>query len=491
MNDMKKHIVYILSDQHNPLIMGAAGDPYVRTPNIDSLYRDGTGFDNCYCAAPLCVPSRASILSGLSPSHSGVFNNMQALSSCNATFVNSLTVAGYETVLSGRMHFVGWDQWHGFEKHLVGDITPCFVGGDNESEIYGSFMRSSGQNLTSIRKSGAGNSAVLDYDAAVSSAACEYLETRGDERPLFLTVGFYGPHCPYIAPRELFDYYYDILPEIEFTDEDKKDQMHPAIQRWYANRNLSEVSPADVRRIRAAYYAMVEILDRHVGKLLEVIDRTLGRENTLIVYTSDHGDNIGEHGLFWKTNFYEGAARVPMVFVEDGRIESGRRIPETVSLLDLAPTFITYADAPRLPLFDGLDLTPVLRDHAAADPSRLVVSMCSDIKGDSPSVMLRQGRFKFIRHAGYGEPQLFDLDADPTELVDLGTNERYSAIVKMFDAVLPQYWDADKALEELDAAKTHFQIMTKWFRAVKPELVGEWRGDASRNYLVDVGQARE
>ncbi len=489
MNNMKKHIVYILSDQHNPLVMGAAGDPYVRTPNIDSLYRDGTGFDNCYCAAPLCVPSRASILSGLSPSHSGVFNNMQALSSCDATFVNSLTVGGYETVLSGRMHFVGWDQWHGFEKHLVGDITPCFVGGDNEREIYGEFMRSSGQNLTSIRKSGAGNSAVLDYDAAVTDAACEYLQTRKADRPLFLTVGFYGPHCPYIAPKELFDYYYDLLPEIEFMDEDKKSRMHPAIQRWYANRKMSEVTPADVRRIRAAYYAMVEILDRHVGRILETIDRTLGRENTLIVYTSDHGDNIGEHGLFWKTNFYEGSARVPMVFVEDGRIEKNRRVSEAVSLLDLAPTFITYAGSPSLPMYDGVDLSPVLFGHADMDSARLVVSMCSDIKGDSPSVMLRRGRFKFIRHAGYEEPQLFDLDADPGELADLGTDLRYADVVKAFDAVLPRYWNADKALEELDAAKTHFRIMTEWFRVVNPGLVGEWRGDASRNYLVDAGQA--
>lgn len=489
MNNMKKHIVYILSDQHNPLVMGAAGDPYVRTPNIDSLYRDGTGFDNCYCAAPLCVPSRASILSGLSPSHSGVFNNMQALSSCNATFVNSLTVGGYETVLSGRMHFVGWDQWHGFEKHLVGDITPCFVGGDNEREIYGEFMRSSGQNLTSIRKSGAGNSAVLDYDAAVTDAACEYLQTRKADRPLFLTVGFYGPHCPYIAPKELFDYYYDLLPEIEFMDEDKKSRMHPAIQRWYANRKMSEVTPADVRRIRAAYYAMVEILDRHVGRILETIDRTLGRENTLIVYTSDHGDNIGEHGLFWKTNFYEGSARVPMVFVEDGRIEKNRRVSEAVSLLDLAPTFITYAGSPSLPMYDGVDLSPVLFGHADMDSARLVVSMCSDIKGDSPSVMLRRGRFKFIRHAGYEEPQLFDLDADPGELADLGTDVRYADVVKAFDAVLPQYWNADKALEELDTAKTHFRIMTEWFRVVNPGLVGEWRGDASRNYLVDADQA--
>ena len=148
-----KNIIYILSDQHNPFVMRNAGDAFVRTPNLDLLYKNGTCFDNCYCSAPLCVPSRAGIMTGQLPSHNGVFNNMQALSSCNATLPASLTDSGYETVLSGRMHFVGWDQWHGFEKHFVGDITPSFVGEDNEEAIYGSFKRASGQNLTSIRKS--------------------------------------------------------------------------------------------------------------------------------------------------------------------------------------------------------------------------------------------------------------------------------------------------------------------------------------------------
>lgn len=120
---MRKHIIYLLSDQHNPMVMGTAGDPVVRTPNLDALYRKGTGFDACYCAAPLCVPSRSAILSGELPTRTGVFNNMQALPTCNATFPASMTNAGYETVLCGRMHFLGWDQWHGYERRLVGDIT--------------------------------------------------------------------------------------------------------------------------------------------------------------------------------------------------------------------------------------------------------------------------------------------------------------------------------------------------------------------------------
>ena len=116
------------------------------------------------------------------------------------------------------MHFVGWDQRHGYEKRLVGDITPCFIGGDNEREIYGDYMRSSGQNLVSIRKSGAGHSAVLDYDESVTNAAIDEIKTRKDPRPLFMTIGFYGPHCPYIAPKDIYDYYYDILPPMGYLN---------------------------------------------------------------------------------------------------------------------------------------------------------------------------------------------------------------------------------------------------------------------------------
>lgn len=480
----KKNIVYILSDQHNPLIMGAAGDKYVRTPNIDSLYARGTGFDNCYCASPLCVPSRSTILSGRLPSKTGVYNNMQALSSCEATFPVALTDSGYETVLAGRMHFVGWDQWHGYEKHLVGDITPCFVGGDNEREIYGDFMRSSGQNMTSIKKSGAGRSAVLDYDEDVTSAACEFLENRTDDRPLFLTVGFYGPHCPYIAPKELYDYYYNLLPELDFFDKEDKAKMHPAIQKWYENRKL-EVTPDDVRRIRASYYAMVELMDGYVGRILETVDKTLGLDNTLIIYTSDHGDNIGEHGLFWKTNFYEGAGRVPAVVMEDGGKGKGRRIKENVSLLDIAPTVLSYAEAEALPEYDGIDLGPALRGEEQLDAERPVVSLCSDIKGDNPSMMVKWKNYKFIRHAGYKDVQLFDLEKDPNEVNDLGCDPNFEGLRTHLMDISNQYWNEEKSLYELGVAKRHFALMKKWFNIVQPELVGEWRGDPANNYLVD------
>lgn len=481
---MKPNIVFILSDQHNSQIMGSAGDPYARTPNLDKLYMAGTSLENCYCASPLCVPSRSALLSGLLPSKTGVFNNMQALPTNNATFVNALTVGGYETVLSGRMHFVGWDQQHGFEKRFVGDLTPCFVGADNEQEIYGDLKRSSGQNMTSIKKSGAGNSAVLDFDKNVTDAACAYLEERTDERPLFMTVGFYGPHCPYIAPKELYDYYYEILPVLPFFDLEKKQAMHPAIQSWYTYRDMEAITKDDVRRIRAAYYAMVEYVDGLVGQIIQKAKDTLGEENTLFIYGSDHGDNIGEHGLFWKTNFYEGSSHVPVVFARKGIIPAGGKVHGVTSLLDIAPTVLALTGSPALPEYDGQNLVSCLLGREKISDHREVVSLCSDIKGDAPSAMIRCGAYKFVQHAGFVDCQLFDLEKDPEERTDLGTDPDYSGIVDDFKHRMKKYWDPKSAQKDLEISKTHFSLMKRWFDMTKPEIVGEWRGDVTRNYLV-------
>lgn len=483
----KTNVIYILSDQHNALVMGNAGDPYVRTPNLDWLYANGTGLDRCYCSAPLCVPSRASILTGLLPSHTGVCNNMQCLRSDRVTMVHNLAVSGYETVLSGRMHFVGKDQRHGYEKRFVGDMTPSAIGVDNEYSIYGEFMRSSGQNTTSLRKSGSGNSAVLLFDRDVTDAACDFLKKRTDERPLFLTVGFYGPHCPYIAPKELYQYYYECLPELPREICDEKKQIHPAIRKWYQNRQVEEVDAETVRRVRAAYYAMVEYMDGLIGEILETVRETIGLEDTMIVYGSDHGDNIGEHGLFWKTNFYEGAARVPLVFAAKGRIPCGQHIRELTSLVDLAPTLLAFTEADALPECDGVDLKNVILGKEEADSNRMVLSYCSDIKGDEPSVMLCEKNYKYVEHAGYEVPQLFDLEADPMELRDLGNKVpdggAYMDLILKFREKARQIWNADEARRELNIAKKNYELLKKFNELYPPEPIEEYQPDIASNYL--------
>lgn len=481
MSHKKPNIIFILSDQHNARVIGAAGDDYVQTPTLDALYATGTSFNGCYCNGPLCVPSRSSMLTGQLPWNNGITNNMQCLPSHKATIAHSLSVAGYETVLCGRMHFVGNDQRHGYGKRLVGDITPTHIGADNEHDVYGDFMRTSGQNSISIEKSGAGSSAVLEFDDDVFGAAIDFIKNRDDERPLFLTVGSYGPHCPYIAPQELFDHYYRTLPEIEVTDEYKYN-IHEAIRGWYRNRNVQDATAEDRKRIRAAYYAMVTYFDSLLGNFIECLEETIDMDNTVIVYGSDHGDNIGEHGLFWKTNFYEGASRVPLVFKWKDMIAEGRSVDELISLVDLAPTFIDMAEAPELPEYDGDSLMKVLVDGEVPD-QKTILSFCSDIKGDNPSVMVRRGDYKLVVHAGYESVQLFNLAEDPGEVTDLGCCPEHQVLIEALKQELNGLWDGDDALRKLEIAKKDFALMQQWVRQNNPESIEEWRGNQANNFV--------
>ncbi|MGI6030033.1 MAG: sulfatase-like hydrolase/transferase [Eubacteriales bacterium] len=479
------NIIYILSDQHNAAVAGAYGDSIVRTPHMDQLAREGVTLENCYCASPLCVPSRTALLSGRLPSHTGVYNNMQCYPSDKATFVHALRLDGYETVLCGRMHFVGWDQRHGFETRLVGDITASFMGYDNEEEVYGDFKRTSYQHIKAIQKSGGGNSAVLQYDREVTDAALEYLTRRGqkEERPLFLLVGLYGPHCPYIAPPDLFAHYYRTLPPMGTVSREEYEALHPAMQKWQQNRELDQICDEDVRRIRAAYYGMVEYVDSLVGEIVEQVDRCFDPENTLVIYGSDHGDNIGEHGLFWKTNFYEGASHIPMIFRWKNHLQPGRRIGELTSLLDVAPTLLSLAGEYALPEYDGLDLMPCLLGEKSIPRDRVVFAECSDIKGDAPSAMLRMGPYKLIRHAGYEQPQLFDLEKDPHELHDLADKEAYREVRERLMVEMGVYWEPQRALRQLEVDLKHNALLSQWVRQVRPQPVEEWRGRVEDNYI--------
>lgn len=476
----KRHLIFLLSDQHNAAIAGFAGNRFVRTPHLDALAASGVVLDNCYCNSPLCAPSRASMLAGLLPRETGVFNNMQGLRSDRATFVHPISAAGYETVLAGRMHFNGPDQRHGFERRLVGDVTPSFPGRKNP--IYGSLEGTTDQSRKSIDLSGPGYSAVLEFDEAVAAAAIEHIRTRKDSRPLFMVVGFYAPHCPYVCPKELFDSYYSLLPDPE-DPADFRRNVHPAIRKWYANRSVSDVSPAETRRVRAAYYGMVEYLDRLIGRVLAEISTTLGLDNTTIVYGSDHGDNIGENGLFWKTNFYEGSARVPMIASCPGRFPNGRRIGGLTSLLDVAPTFIELCGAAPLPKMQGMSLVPVLEGRDEIDLERSIIGQLADIKGDSPSAMIRKRNWKLVLHDGYDVPQLFDLEADPGERMDLGRDGRYAEVAGSLSDELGHWWDADSARRDTSEFLAHLQILKSWVKTAGYNGVEEWRGNPAKNYL--------
>jgi choline-sulfatase len=477
----KPDIIYFLSDQHHFAKSGFMGDACAVTPNFDSLAQNGVTLDACYCNSPLCVPSRSSLLTSLMPTRTGILNNMQMLPSDRVTVAHSLANAGYETVLAGRMHFSGYDQRHGFEKRLTGDITASFPGVDNEQRIYDFLKGTSYQARIALELSGKGSSAVLKYDEGVTRDACNFLRERKDDRPLFLLVGTYAPHCPYIGYSAWYDYYYEQLPPLK-PARAEYDSLHPAIRRWIDLRGVGDVTEEELRRVRAAYYAMITFTDENFGKVLEAARQTLDMSNTVVMYGSDHGDNAGEHGLFWKTNFYEGSSRIPMVYSWDGVFKKGARLKTPTSLLSLAPTLIEIAGAEPLPEMDGVSLLPSLKTGTEPDPLP-VISVLGDIKGDNPSAMIRSGDYKLVLHYGCETPQLFNLREDPGELHDLGNSGPHKKIITDLKNEVRRYWNADEAWRRLQVSIHQYKMLKAWIEKVGWTPLEEWITKPGDNFL--------
>ncbi len=476
---MKKHVVLILSDQHNAKVLGSAGNPFVRTPHLDRLAESGATFSNCYCPSPLCVPSRASIMAGLLPSRTGVFTNEQSLHSDIPTFAHALALAGYETTLCGRMHFVGLDQRHGFMNRLVGDICPTQLGVGGGGS-YGILGNTSGATRVAVEKSGHGHSNVLEYDQDVTRAACDYLdELDADNGPdQFLTVGLYKPHCPFVARKDLYDHYYDQLPD---PDEGPWD-LHPYTREFNERCNLGGFKPEELKRVQAAYYAMVEELDEQIGVLLSKIDKTLGLDNTLVIYASDHGEMMGEKGLICKTHFYDSSARVPLICSSPNWIPPQSQIDSPTSLLDLAPTLIEFAEAPKLPQTDGESLIPLLKGEDSS-PDRAVVSQFATTVDGYVSGMVRKGDWKYIYYHGYEHPQLFNMVDDPDELHDLGADRRYTDLCREMKAVLDRDWDPDKISEHVKRNWEASKLISQFNRTTGVQPFEVWHCPEEKNYL--------
>jgi choline-sulfatase len=477
------HVVFLFSDQHNPMVVGREGDPHVRTPHLDRLMDEGTSFIQTYCPSPLCVPSRMATLSGLLPSRTGVYTNYHSLRSDQATFVHSLALAGYETALCGRMHFVGPDQRHGYNQRLVGDITPVRWGMPGPS--YGVLRGTPGQGRMVLEKSGPGDSLVLHYDQDVTDGACRFLEEYKQDKPLFLTVGWYGPHCPYVCPRDLFAYYYERLPLPTIPDDDAA-LRHPALRRHQQARDCLDLPEEWIRRARAAYWGLTEILDRHIGRVLEAIDRALGLDNTLVIYASDHGDTIGEHGLFWKSNYYEGSVRVPLTFRAPallGEESRGRRVGQLASLLDLGPTLIDLAGGTALPRSDGVSLWPLLAGRGSQDTQRRVVSQLGGTPRDLASAMIRYGQWKLVEYHGFEHPLLFDLGRDPQERCDLGADPRYQGLRAMLRQWLRETWDAEAVQRTMDCDGRSAAIIRQYHAGQPLDSPDQWRGREQDNYI--------
>ncbi len=440
----RPNILILMVDQLNGTLFPDGPAGFLRTPHLTALAERSTRFANAYTASPLCAPGRASFMSGQLPSRTRVYDNAAEFASDIPTYAHHLRRAGYQTCLSGKMHFVGPDQLHGFEERLTTDIYPADFGWTPDYRKPGERIDWWYHNLGSV--TGAGTAEIsnqMEYDDEVAYHAERKLYdlARGrDDRPWCLTVSFTHPHDPYVARRRFWDLYADCneleptVPAIAYEDQD------PHSRRLYVASDYRsfDITPDNVRRSRRAYYANISYLDEKIGALLDVLERTRMRDDTVVVFLSDHGDMLGERGLWFKMSFYEGSARVPLMVAAPG-LPTGR-VEAPVSTLDVVPTLAALAGIDLgavLPWTEGRDLTALANGGERGAP----VLMEYAAEGSyAPMVSIRDGRWKY-NHCDLDPPQLFDLAADPRELANLATEPAHAGTATGFAAQVRERWD--------------------------------------------------
>jgi choline-sulfatase len=478
----RPNLLVIMSDQHSRHVLGCYGDAIVRTPNLDRLAAEGMRFDACYCPAPLCVPSRMSFMTSRMPGRNRVWDNDHVLDSGIPTWVHHLGIAGYETALVGRMHFVGPDQRHGFAHRPIGELSAGHPGAPNPGFDVDRIpvLRGCSQDRRSVEIAGRGRFLYQWYDEQVVPAACEYLRQRARRRgagPFAAVVGFLLPHNPYVAPAALFDYYYE---RVEVPDVEEGQPL--ATRRARRARGLYDpyLSREQVRPARAAYFGLCELLDGYVGRILECLEATGLARDTLVVYCSDHGDMAGEHGLWAKSCFYEGSVGVPAIARLPGVIEAGSACRAVCNLLDLGPTFAEAAGIEPMGRVDGRSLWAHMTGNPPADWPDETFSELLDLarwprepirqRRLLPGRMIRSGRWKLWTFADEDNlpPVLFDLAADPRELQDLATDPAHTATRDTLLGRVREGWDPQWVRDAGRRASESTALLRRWGAAVRP-----------------------
>jgi choline-sulfatase len=437
-------ILIIMADQMVPSALPFHGNPVVRTPAMSSLAESGVVFDAAYTASPLCSPGRASFMTGLLPSRTRVYDNAAEFASETPTFAHYLRNAGYRTVLSGKMHFCGPDQLHGFEERLTTDIYPADYGWtpdwDRPHERPSWY-----HDMSSVVDAGPClRSNQLDFDEEVAFAAQRSLFghiSSGDERPFCYVVSFSHPHDPFTIPRKWWDLYrYEDIPMPAIGPDEGSLHPHELRLREVCAMNGVEITEDHVRAARRAYYGAISYVDDHLSALLNVLRVTGRLDDTIVIVTSDHGEMLGERGAWYKMSFYEGAARVPLIVRAPGRFPPGR-VPAAVSTMDLPPTLVALAGgggtAGVVGAFDGRSLLP---DLAGAPGRDEAVAEYLAEGAIAPIVMIRRGRHKFI-HSAADPDQLFDLVSDPHERANLAGDPASAGLVREFRREVAARWD--------------------------------------------------
>lgn len=453
----RPNILFIMSDQMVAALTGAYGHPVVHTPHLNRLAEEGVRFDSAYTPFPLCSPGRACIMTGRHASAIGAWDNGALLAADQPTFADYLSRADYDTVLSGKMHFVGPEQQHGFRMRLTTDIYSSDFSWVKDEWI--AIKETKGERCEEVmgqRRSY--NAAAYDdqcvkidqwhnclaYDEETHYRAVEYLRAQGRrrDRPFLLCASYHHPHEPFWPPQADWDRYEGAqidLPEFPANLDDTYSQMDKNLNAYHGTRRHNLRSEEGLYRLRRAYYALVTYMDRKVGELMQTLEQSGLLDNTVVVFCSDHGDMLCEREMVQKRGFYEWSCRVPLIARFPDGWKAGTVCDTPVNLIDLVPTFCELAGADDLLPHDGQSLLPIID---GADADRAIFAQAHEAVG-MPCVMVRQASYKYTYIHGYGG-QLFDLQNDPGEWNNLCGMAEHASVEEHLRGLVLAHFDPEK-----------------------------------------------
>jgi choline-sulfatase len=459
-----------MADQLMPFLMGAYGHSVVKTPHLDELVDHGVRFDAAYSPCPLCAPARASLMTGKYICHNKVWDNASPLASDQPTISHYLSNAGYDTVASGKLHYAGPDQLHGFKRRVTTDSYPAsfawlptakrkrgerFI--DRRAHANGYRLPNVGVNKWSM---------FLAYDEETQFRALEYLNSKvinrneESEESFFLSVSFHCPHDPFYVTQDLWDLYEG--EEIEIPEYPANmEETYSAMDRWlnaYHGTDRIDIKDSEsLTHLRRSYYGLVTFIDRKVGEILNTLQRLELRDKTIIIFTSDHGDMLAEKNMVQKRSFYEYSSRVPLIInFPDGRA-AGIECQQPASLIDLAPTILELAGIEEWLPMDGRSLLPCIEGK---DTDRHTFSESHTNGVYEPCFMIRKGKYKYI-YIRNEESQLFDLENDPGEWNNLCGDPSHKKIEKELKSQILKTFNPDAIEEELHESLLNRAIIKK------------------------------
>ncbi len=441
------NIVFIITDQQRFDTIAALGAEHMLTPNLDKLAKRGTAFSNMYITSPSCAPSRASLFTGTYPHTNGVFRNDELWQYC---WVKDLAEVGYRTVNVGKMHTMPIEGAFGFhERHVVENKDrdhpnlPFYL--DNWDKAFFVKGVEKPSRVTQRRRQDYGgqlgawvwqDEEILHPDVFTCQMAKWWLNRYTGDDPFFLQVGIPGPHPPYDPTQEYLDMYEGrALPDVIPADPEAQPEALKGLRRFMLGEDadgvvhLPDPTLEQSRRQRAHYYANVSMIDTQVGEIMDVLEARGALADTIVVFTSDHGDALGDHGHSQKWNMYQSTVQVPAIVAGPG-IAVDKMVTDNVALFDLGPTILEWAGAQIPDWMAAQSLTPYFGDATAPKRTQVFAEHSNDalLTGTRLMTMLLDGHIKLVHFIDSDEGQLFDLSCDPKEQNNLWSDSHYADV---------------------------------------------------------------